>query len=99
MNARDRVPVCGTISSYNGPPQPVFGIFNLIYKRVRMEGFVATKFAPLSGAFMRDMPGWLKDGRMKHQETLLDWFERAPDGLIGLFEGQNTGKMLIRIAD
>ncbi|WP_375399119.1 NADP-dependent oxidoreductase [uncultured Sphingomonas sp.] len=99
MNVRGRVPVCGTISSYNGTPQAVYGLFNLIYKRVRMEGFVATDFAPLSGAFMRDMTGWLKDGRIKYQETVLDGFERAPEGLIGLFEGRNIGKMLIRISD
>ena len=99
MNVRGRVPVCGTISSYNGSPEAVYGLFNLIYKRVRMEGFVATDFAPLNGAFMRDMTGWLKDGRVKYQETVLDGFERAPEGLIGLFEGRNTGKMLIRLAD
>ena len=99
MNVRGRVPVCGTISSYNGAPQAVYGLFNLIYKRVRMEGFVATDFAPLSATFMRDMTGWLKSGRVRYQETILDGFERAPEGLIGLFEGRNTGKMLIRIAD
>ena len=42
---------------------------------------------------------WLKDGRIKYQETILDGFERAPEGLIGLFEGRNAGKMLIRVAD
>ena len=45
------------------------------------------------------MTGWLKEGRVKYQETILDGFERAPEGLIGLFAGLNTGKMLIRIAD
>ena len=99
MNVHGRIPVCGSISSYNGTPQPVYGMFNLIYKRVRMEGFVASDFVPLSGAFMRDMTGWLKDGRVKYQETVLDGFDRAPEGLIGLFEGRNNGKMLIRIAD
>lgn len=99
MNVHGRVPVCGMISSYNGAPQGVFGLFNLIYKRVRMEGFVATDFAHLSGAFMRDMTGWIKDGRIKYRETVLDGFERAPEGLIGLFEGRNTGKMLIHISD
>ncbi len=74
------------------------GLFNLIYRRLRMEGFVATDFADLNGAFMADMTGWLKDGRIKYQETVLDGFERAPEGLIGLFEGANSGKMLIRIA-
>ena len=99
MNVHGRIPVCGSISSYNGTPQPVYGMFNLIYKRVRMQGFVASDFTPLSGAFTRDMTGWLKDGRVKYQETVLDGFERAPEGLIGLFEGRNAGKMLIRIAD
>ena len=99
MNVHGRIPVCGSISSYNGTPQPVYGMFNLIYKRVRMEGFVASDFVPLSGAFMRDMAGWLKDGRVKYQETVLDGFDRAPEGLIGLFEGRNNGKMLIRIAE
>ena len=99
MNIHGRVPVCGMIASYNGDPQGVFGLFSLIYKRVRMEGFVATDFALLSDAFMRDMTGWLKDGRIKYQETVLEGLERAPEGLIGLFEGRNTGKMLIRISD
>jgi NADPH-dependent curcumin reductase CurA len=64
-----------------------------------MEGFVASDFGRLSAAFLADMTGWLKDGRIKYQETVLDGFERAPEGLIGLFEGRNSGKMLIRIAD
>ena len=74
-------------------------MFNLIYKRVRVEGFVATDFAHLSEAFARDMTGWLKDGRMKYQETVLEGFQRAPEGLIGLLQGRNIGKMLIRISD
>ena len=99
MNVHGRIPVCGMIGAYNGDGAGVHGLFNLIYRRVRMEGFVATDFADLNGAFMADMTGWLKDGRIKYQETVLDGFERAPEGLIGLFEGRNSGKMLIRIAD
>ena len=45
------------------------------------------------------MTGWLKNGQVKYQETILDGFERAPEGLIGLFSGLNSGKMLIRVAD
>ena len=45
------------------------------------------------------MTSQLKDGGVKYQETVLDGFERAPEGLIGLFEGRNSGKMLIRVAD
>ncbi len=99
MNLHGRVPVCGMISTYNGGGEGVRNLFNLIYKRVRMEGFVATDFAHLNAAFMGDMTGWLKSGQIKYQETVLNGFERAPEGLIGLFEGRNTGKMLINVAD
>ena len=99
MNVRGRIPVCGMISTYNGGGEGVRNLFNLIYGRIRMEGFVASDFGHLNAAFVSDMTGWLKDGRIKYQETVLDGFERAPEGLIGLFEGRNSGKMLIRIAD
>ncbi len=98
MNLRGRIPVCGMISMYNGGGEPVSGLFNLIYGRVRMEGFVGGDFPHLREAFVSDMTTWLKDGRLKYQETILDGFERAPEGLIGLFEGRNAGKMLIRVA-
>jgi NADPH-dependent curcumin reductase CurA len=99
MNVRGRIPVCGMISTYNGGGDGVHGLFNLIYRRIRMEGFVASDFTHLNAAFIDDMTRWLKDGQIKYQETILDGFERAPEGLIGLFEGRNAGKMLIRIAD
>lgn len=99
MNVRGRIPVCGMISTYNGGGEGVKNLFSLIYGRIRMEGFVASDFAHLNAAFLADMTGWLKDGSIKYQETILDGFERAPEGLIGLFAGQNAGKMLIHIAD
>ncbi len=99
MNIRGRIPVCGMISTYNGGGEGVAGLFNLIYRRVRMEGFVATDFAHLNSQFVADMTGWLKDGRIKYQETILEGFDRAAEGLIGLFSGRNAGKMLIHVAD
>ncbi|WP_397418503.1 NADP-dependent oxidoreductase [Phenylobacterium sp.] len=99
MNVRGRIPVCGMISTYNGGGDPVKNLSVMIYSRVRMEGFVASDFPHLQAQFVSDMTGWLKDGRIKYQETILDGFERAPEGLIGLFEGRNSGKMLIRVAD
>jgi NADPH-dependent curcumin reductase CurA len=99
MNVRGRIPVCGMISTYNGGGEGVKNLFALIYGRVRMEGFVSSDFGHLNAAFVADMTGWLKDGRVKYQETILDGFERAPEGLIGLFSGLNTGKMLIRVAE
>ncbi len=99
MNVNGRIPVCGMISTYNGGGQGVRNLFNLIYKRVRMQGFVATDFGHLNTAFVADMTGWLKSGQVKYQETILDGFERAPEALIGLFSGENAGKMLVRVSD
>ena len=99
MNVRGRIPVCGMISMYNGGGEGVHGLFNLIYGRIRMEGFVASDFGHLNEAFVSDMTTWLKDGRMKYQETVLSGFHRVPEGLIGLFEGRNAGKMLIHVSD
>jgi hypothetical protein len=99
MNVHGRIPVCGMISMYNGGGEGVHNLFALIYGRVRMEGFVASDFPHLNAQFQSDMTGWLKDGRIKYQETILDGFERAPEGLIGLFSGLNAGKMLIRVAE
>lgn len=99
MNVHGRVPVCGMISTYNGGGDGVRNLSQMIYKRIRMQGFVATDFAHLNAQFVSDMTGWLKNGQIKYQETILNGFDRAPEGLIGLFEGRNSGKMLIHVAD
>lgn len=99
MNLHGRIPVCGMISTYNGGGEGVRNLSAIIYKRVRMQGFVANDFGHLNAAFLSDMTGWLKSGRMKYQETVLDGFDRIPEGLIGLFEGRNAGKMLIKVKD
>ncbi|MGH7017128.1 MAG: NADP-dependent oxidoreductase, partial [Caulobacteraceae bacterium] len=99
MNQRGRIPVCGMISAYNGEPAPVGNLFALIYGRIRMEGFVGSDFPHLAEEFEADMTSWLKSGRIKYQETILEGFERAPEGLIGLFEGRNAGKMLIKVQE
>ena len=99
MNQNGRIPVCGMISTYNGGGEGVRNLSAIIYGRVTMRGFVASDFPHLNAAFLSDMTGWLKDDRIQYQETILDGFERAPEGLIGLFEGQNAGKMIIRVAD
>jgi NADPH-dependent curcumin reductase CurA len=98
MNPRGRVAVCGMISTYNGEPAPVRALPAMIYGRLTLQGFVTTDFQHLAAAFAADMTGWLKDGSIAYQETILGGIERAPEGLIGLFTGANRGKMLIRIA-
>ena len=99
MNVRGRIPLCGMISTYNGAGEGVRNLSEMIYRRVRMQGFVSTDLVPLTERFVADMTGWLKAGHVKYQETILDGFDRAPEALIGLFDGRNAGKMLVRLAD
>lgn len=98
MNTLGRIPVCGFISGYNSGHSSVSNLSNIIYSRVTLRGFVGTDFMHLYGDFQRDMAGWLKSGQVKFQETILDGIENAPSALIGLMQGRNAGKMLVRLA-
>jgi NADPH-dependent curcumin reductase CurA len=100
MNTLGRIPVCGMISAYNTPGSISAGVTtlsNIIYSRVTIRGFVATDFPELHEQFISDMTGWLKEGRVKYQETIVEGIENAPGALIGLLNGENTGKMLVKI--
>jgi hypothetical protein len=99
MNTLGRVPVCGFISGYNSGHSAVSNLSNIIYSRVMLRGFVGTDFMQAYPDFQRDMAGWLKEGRVKYQETVMDGIAAAPDALIGLMAGQNTGKMLVKLAE
>jgi NADPH-dependent curcumin reductase CurA len=98
MNTLGRIPVCGFISGYNTGHSAVSNLSNIIYSRVMLRGFVGPDFMHLYGDFQRDMAGWLKDGRVKYQETIVDGIAAAPSALIGLMAGENSGKMLVRLA-
>jgi NADPH-dependent curcumin reductase CurA len=101
MNALGRIAVCGMISAYNNfgaISEPVTTLSNMIYNRLTMKGFVFYEFEPLRAQFLADMKRWLKDGRIRYRTTILQGIEQAPAALIGLFNGTNTGKMLVQLA-
>jgi NADPH-dependent curcumin reductase CurA len=101
MNSLGRVAVCGMISGYNsaGARTTVHNLSNIIYGRINIRGFVAPDFMHLYDQFKSDMAGWLRDGRIKYQETVFEGIEQAPAALIGLLNGVNSGKMLVKLAD
>ena len=101
MNALGRIAVCGMISAYNNfgaISEPVTTLSNMIYNRLTMRGFVYYEFEPRRAQFLSDMKGWLSQGRMQYRSTILQGIEQAPAALIGLFNGTNTGKMLVQLA-
>jgi len=102
MNALGRIAVCGMISAYNNfgaISEPVTTLSNMIYNRLTMKGFVFYEFEPLRAQFLTDMKRWLDEGRIQYRSTILQGIEQAPAALIGLFNGTNTGKMLVQLAE
>jgi len=99
MRMHGRIPVCGMIAQYNAtelPPGPA-NIIAVIPLRLKIEGFIVSDYGNLVPQFLTDMAGWAKAGKMKWRETILDGIDRAPEAFIGLFKGDNFGKMLVRV--
>ncbi len=102
MRPLGRIPVCGMISAYNNKgarSEGVTTLSNMIYNRVTMRGFVVYEFENIREQFLYDMRTWMAEGRMKYSETIKSGIEAAPEALIGLLQGENTGKMLVQLAD
>jgi NADPH-dependent curcumin reductase CurA len=99
MNRYGRVVVCGLISQYNAT-KAVPGPSNLgatITKRLMIKGFIVSDHYDRLPAFYADMGRWIAEGKVKWKETIIDGIENAPQAFIGLFKGENFGKMLVKI--
>ena len=99
MRVYGRIAVCGMISQYNAtelPPGPS-NFFAVLPQRLTIKGFMVTDYANLTPDFLRDMGAWAKAGKLKWRETIIDGIENAPRAFIGLFTGDNFGKMLVRV--
>ncbi len=100
MNEFGRVVLCGLISTYNeteSEPGPQ-GMFLAIVRRLKIQGYVVTDHLDMLDEFRANMAVWISDGKMRWKETIFDGIDKAPDALIGLFHGDNFGKMLVKIA-
>ena len=99
MNAR--VVLCGGISRYNeaAPPPGPKNYMNLVIQRARMEGFIVIDYAAQFGQAAQEMAEWITSGKLTFQEDIQDGFENAPRTFLRLFEGQNIGKQLLKIAE
>jgi NADPH-dependent curcumin reductase CurA len=99
LNDFARIPVCGLIAQYNATtPLPGPDMFSVLRKRLQLRGFIVSDFAAKQDDFLRDMGEWVRTGRVKYREDVVDGLERAPASFLGLLEGKNFGKMLVRVA-
>ena len=97
LQLHSRVVLCGGISRYNatGELAGPKNYFNLIFRRSRMEGFLLHDYADQFTSAVKEMRGWVDDGRLKSRTTVVKGFEQLPRALIRLFEGENIGKMMV----
>jgi NADPH-dependent curcumin reductase CurA len=99
MRQFGRLAECGMIEQYNATEMPP-GPRNMIMTvglSLTIKGFIVSNHYDMLGDFMRDMAGWIGAGKMKWKETIYDGIDRAPEAFIGLFKGENFGKMLVRV--
>jgi hypothetical protein len=93
-----RFAICGMIAGYNDPNPASFRfIMRIIAARIRLKGFIVFDFQSRMDEFYREMGQLVANGAIKAQETVVDGLENTPDAFLGLFRGENTGKMLVRL--
>ena len=92
-----RFAICGMIEGYNAREPMAFRfIQRIIAARIRLKGFIIFDYFPRMAEFYRDMGPWLANGTVKSRETVVEGIENMPDAFLGLFKGENTGKMLVK---
>lgn len=101
LNPFARIPVCGAISSYNrtdgdlGPRVQT----KLIKNKARMQGFIVGDYADRFNEGIKELATWLAQGKISYEETIVEGFEEIPKAFLGLFEGTNLGKQLVKVSE
>ncbi len=101
LNDHGRIAACGMISVYNQrrPPAGPRNLIQVIARRLTLRGFIIHDHLHRHADFQRDMSRWLAEGRVRRRETVHHGIAEAPRAFIGLFEGENTGKMLVELSE
>ncbi len=101
MRQFGRIPLCGAIAQYNDttPPPGPNNLTLAIGLGLTLRGFIVSHFNHLRAQFRRDMESWIGNGAVKYRETIMQGIERAPEAFIGLFTGENVGKMVVQLEE
>lgn len=99
MNPHGRAAICGMIAQYNAtePPAAPRNLALVIGRRLTLRGFLVSDHGHLREQFVQEVAGWLREGRLSYDETIVDGIEQAPEAFLGLLRGENLGKMLVRL--
>jgi NADPH-dependent curcumin reductase CurA len=101
MKNHGRIACCGAVSAYDGAapatgPRGVPGL--IVVKRLTVKGFIVTDFFKERAAALADLQSWMKAGKLKVEEDIIDGLENTPAALIGLLAGENRGKRMVKVA-
>ncbi len=105
LNPFARIPVCGLIAHYNsaepppGPDRAPALMAYILTKRLTLRGFIVTDYAAQRSDFLRDVGSWIREGKVKYREDVVDGLENAPAAFRGLLRGRNFGKLLVRVSE
>lgn len=106
LNTKARIPVCGLISQYNatrlpdGPDRLSLLMATILTKRLKVQGFIIfDDYGHRYHEFAQDMSQWLSTGKIKYREHLVDGLAQAPAAFIGMLDGRNFGKLVVRLHD
>jgi len=95
-----RVVICGMISQYNKPkPDPLYNLILSIQKRLTIRGFLVSDYNDKLFEFLGKMSKWYTERKIQQEETIVDGIEHAIDAFLGLFSGNNLGKMLVKLSN
>ena len=100
LRLHGRIIACGGISGYNEEkPRPgPSNLFNVVTKRLTMKGLMVLDWLDRQAEFEKEVGGYFKAGKVKHKETVVKGIDKAMDAFLGLFQGQNVGKMVVDLA-
>ena len=101
LNVGARVALCGAISQINATEAPV-GVKNymqLLAKRATMQGFVTIDFARKYPEARKNLAAWIRDGKLRYRDEIVDGLENAPRHFLRLFDGSHRGKLMVRLSD
>lgn len=101
LNRNARIPLCGQISLYN-QEKPELGpriLPALLTRTVLLKGFLVGDYAHEQAEGLQELGQWVREGKLKYRENIIDGFEKIPEAFIGLFSGENLGKQLVKVAE
>lgn len=103
LNTFARIPVCGLVAQYNatgdfpGPDRLPVLMRQVLSKSLTIRGFIQREFIAQAPVFREEMARWIAEGAVKYKEDIVEGLENAPEAFIGLLEGRNFGKMIVKL--